>query len=699
MIPLVSANVIHVPGEQPTIQAGIDAAISGDTVLVADGIYTGPGNRNIAFNYRLITVKSSTGPPNTIIDCQGLGRAFNITDNEDSTASITGFTIRNGDGDVGGGGGVRIFGGAQPLIQDCVFEDCTASRGGGLYIAGADIHWIQNCIFRNNNATEDGGGAYYENEGHNMHLVNCLFDGNSAQNGGAIMAWDNTRIVIDNCTFINNSATNRGAVSFQYALEFVTFRRCILAYNLGPAPIWCDGTCGTAFYCTNIYGNLDGDWGTNSCIVEQQYINGNFSLDPLFCDTTIGDYTILANSPCAPENNSCSTLIGAYGVGCWEPPSVQAFKIVNEDFTNVVSHTPEFSWEYYSPVPNPEDSFEVAVGIDNDWQYAEMWNPAPFPGPDTSIVYGGANLIDSETYYLRLRVNNGLAWSEWYETSFRMNSIPTIPVQTYPVDYEVVNDGQPTLWIQNSTDAEGDDLFYDFTVLVDCVLVVGDNIPQQVDSTGWQVDTPFEDNLLHLWYARAYDGYEYSDWTDWEYFWVNAAEEYPTAFDLQYPPDTGWSQVHEFPATFQWSISTDPDPMDSVYYRLIVSIDSNFTFTAIHDSIFQDSSDLPVLDFGTHYWWKVYAIDTKGNETQGNNVADFLTWVLGDANQDGSTDVGDAVFLINTIFKGGPLPNPFKCGDANGDCCTNVGDVVYLINFVFKGGPAPPVGCDDCPDD
>lgn len=63
----------------------------------------------------------------------------------------------------------------------------------------------------------------------------------------------------------------------------------------------------------------------------------------------------------------------------------------------------------------------------------------------------------------------------------------------------------------------------------------------------------------------------------------------------------------------------------------------------------------------------------------------------GDPNDDGSINVGDAVYMINYVFKGGPAPMPYPIcsGDANSDCVCNVGDAVYLINYVFKGGPPP----------
>jgi hypothetical protein len=73
--------------------------------------------------------------------------------------------------------------------------------------------------------------------------------------------------------------------------------------------------------------------------------------------------------------------------------------------------------------------------------------------------------------------------------------------------------------------------------------------------------------------------------------------------------------------------------------------------------------------------------------------ADMCGYTCGDANGDGFVNVGDAVFLINYVFKGGSPPNPVCAGDANGDGGTNVGDAVYLINFVFKAGPGPAANC------
>ncbi|MEE9442159.1 MAG: thrombospondin type 3 repeat-containing protein [candidate division Zixibacteria bacterium] len=81
-------------------------------------------------------------------------------------------------------------------------------------------------------------------------------------------------------------------------------------------------------------------------------------------------------------------------------------------------------------------------------------------------------------------------------------------------------------------------------------------------------------------------------------------------------------------------------------------------------------------------------------DSDGDGVGDACLYICGDANHDLSVNVGDAVYLINFVFKFGPAPIPYDSGDANCDLDINVGDAVYLINNIFKAGPDP---CSSCP--
>jgi hypothetical protein len=61
----------------------------------------------------------------------------------------------------------------------------------------------------------------------------------------------------------------------------------------------------------------------------------------------------------------------------------------------------------------------------------------------------------------------------------------------------------------------------------------------------------------------------------------------------------------------------------------------------------------------------------------------------GDANGDGIIDLGDLVYLINYLYKGGPAPDPLTVGDCNCDQTVQLGDVIFLMNYLFKSGPSP----------
>ncbi len=84
-------------------------------------------------------------------------------------------------------------------------------------------------------------------------------------------------------------------------------------------------------------------------------------------------------------------------------------------------------------------------------------------------------------------------------------------------------------------------------------------------------------------------------------------------------------------------------------------------------------------------------------ESKAADIRNFYsppTYVCGDADGSGSITIGDAVFLINYIFGGGPAPNPLVSGDSDCSGSISISDAVYLINFIFGGGPAP---CASCP--
>jgi pectin methylesterase-like acyl-CoA thioesterase len=88
-------------GDFATIQEAIEAAVDGDTIELADGIFTGECNRDIDYGGKSITIMSQSGDPEAcIIDCGGKEgerhRGFYFQSGEDENARLEGVTIRNG---------------------------------------------------------------------------------------------------------------------------------------------------------------------------------------------------------------------------------------------------------------------------------------------------------------------------------------------------------------------------------------------------------------------------------------------------------------------------------------------------------------------------------------------------------------------------------------------------------------------------
>jgi len=94
---------------------------------------------------------------------------------------------------------------------------------------------------------------------------------------------------------------------------------------------------------------------------------------------------------------------------------------------------------------------------------------------------------------------------------------------------------------------------------------------------------------------------------------------------------------------------------------------------------------------GGIYSVSVKVKDSYDMESAWSDAASIKVVARGNANADSLINVGDAVYMINYVFRDGAPPDPVEAGNANCDEWTNVGDAVYLINYVFKEGPPP--GC------
>lgn len=304
------ADTLTVPGKYATIQDAINAAVPGDTVLIADGVYTGPNNRNLNPKGKAITIKSENGPAACIIDCESAGRGFLLTTNEPAGCLIEGLTIRNGASSAALGAGMYIL--SSPTVRNCVFEknDSGIYNGGGIYAGPGSSPLIERCTFVGNSAGGGAalfcettqawvisctiinniagvGGAVLCSSGASPNFVNCLFNHNSAPDaawgGGAVFCNGSSTPWFTNCTFVNNAAVGLGGAMYSNKGSAPVIVNSIIWGN-SPDGIYVSSSSGAV---TVGLSDIQGGWpGT-----------GNINADPKFV-TPGSDYRLSAGSPC-----------------------------------------------------------------------------------------------------------------------------------------------------------------------------------------------------------------------------------------------------------------------------------------------------------------------------------------------------------------------------------------------------------------
>src|SRR5579885_2964370 len=242
---------LQVPKQYATIQSAIDAANTGDRVLVATGVYTGAGNVDLDFHGKAITVEGN-GYLSTVIDCQGDSRGFTFSSSEGASSIVRSLTIRNG---LEAQGGAIAIIGSSPTFVRCSVEDCKADNGGAVYISGGQPSF-QTTQFKHDSSSLGGGAIYSDGaspgfigctfagndtrglggairaDGGNTSFISCVFQENNSDFGGGAFAGVGSRVKFVNSSFSENvSFQNGGAIDLSSG-SGATISNCTLAANL-----------------------------------------------------------------------------------------------------------------------------------------------------------------------------------------------------------------------------------------------------------------------------------------------------------------------------------------------------------------------------------------------------------------------------------------------------------------------------------
>lgn len=366
-------------GQFTCIQDAINAAAhTGDTVVVADGTYSGNGNRDLDFNGKNLTVKSLNGPITTVIDCGGFQssdgsgnhRGFYVHSGEDQ-AVISGFTIKNGYEDQDGGGTMTVGGGididnSAATVQNCIVTGNTADLGGGGIYAHNGTITVSDCTISGNTAQQNSGGGVQasDNNGESViTLANCDISGNTAAYAAGILVnnFNSGTITITNCTVFRNAAQEIGggiAAENDGPAGAITLTNCTIAANTAPH--------GRGIFAGSYFPNSSSTITATNCIVyddtvspggEEIFIDPNFTVDihasyddiqggypgasninadPLFVNANSGDLHLQPGSPCLSAGTPSGAPITDFdGNVRPDPPSMGAHDGLKHNWTAV----------------------------------------------------------------------------------------------------------------------------------------------------------------------------------------------------------------------------------------------------------------------------------------------------------------------------------------------------------------------------
>lgn len=352
-------------GDVPTIQAAISQAAGRDTIDLANGLFMGPGNRDLSLLGKEITIRSLSGLREAcVIDCAGAPsdehRALRI-DAGDGPFWMENLTIRGGyraqtHWEAGSGGAVLMTGGAtEATIRGCLFVDNVANSGAGIHVHEGSKATIEDCLFQRNRAVLVAGAI--DAGGGDVTVVRCLITGNQAGAAGALRCDVGGSLRVISSTITGNRVEFWGGglalMNCSATLErTILWGNCSESGALGHGVYLFPDASATLTGCAVNWPDFRGSLDNITWDGEQVWEDPEFCgpLDCLDAPSIEGDYRLAPGSPCLAESCVCEARVGAPTGEC----GTASLPVHGEE------GPPSLSWSVY---PNPTQG---SIGVDLD---------------------------------------------------------------------------------------------------------------------------------------------------------------------------------------------------------------------------------------------------------------------------------------------------------------------------------------------
>lgn len=292
--------------------------------------------------------------------------------------------------------------------------------------------------------------------------------------------------------------------------------------------------------------------------------------------------------------------------------------------------------------PNDDDlTYELELYSDSGLANIISSSDIIAEGQNATSWSAPLNLTENKRYYWRARAYDGILYGEWMTpASFRVNLTnepPTAPILSSPADDSDIDTLTPLLVVNNASDPDSNNLTYNFELALDMdfTQIISNQIGifEGEGRTSWRVPVSLNENTYYYWRVLADDWLMEGPWMTPAGFFVNTANDAPTAPVITYP--SNGSEVPSLSSYIIITNSTDPDSTNLTY---IFEIDTVKTFDSPNMIISGNISEaqgttswhIDSLNDNTFYYVRAKANDGLA-ESQWSEVINFFVNSLNDA--------------------------------------------------------------------